>query len=87
MILTTNATQYLKFSRLASKQAGKKERGFRGKEFLPACLSREAGLRVVVGIREADFCQPRLWRGWQSEFSVRIFSKKGSDFVQQTQPS
>jgi len=43
----------LKFSPARPEQAGKKERGFRGREFLPACLSVEGGLRVEGGTAKA----------------------------------
>jgi len=60
--------QSAEFPQLASKQAGKKERGFRGREFLPASLSCEAGLRIsarrlrrrAIKSRRRDFPEKRF---------------------------
>jgi len=64
-----------KFSPARPKAGRQKGRGFRGKEFLSACLSCKAGPRIL----------PAAAGGGQSKVSVRIFFEKSSDFVQDRQ--
>jgi len=78
----------LKFSPARPEQAGKKERGFRGREFLPACLSVEGGLREGGWESAlADFCPPPAAAGSQNSASgfclkkVRILTKRDSTLL------
>jgi hypothetical protein len=58
------------------KQAGKKKKGCGENEFLPACLPAEGGLWGGNAGAGLSPC------GRQLKVSVRIFVKKGSDFIQ-----
>jgi len=62
------------------KQAGKKERGFRGKEFCPPVCPALQDLWVEGGSRQRRDSARRRGGG-QSEFCVEILLKKGSYFI------
>jgi len=48
-------------------------------------FSPEGRVEPCGGIGSANFCPARRKRAGQSKVSVRIFSKKGSDFIQKRQ--